>query len=336
MSAAQHSAKWPSSQLLNVIIGGFEGTSLPDDFREALDNGLGGVILFARNYKDQSQLRALTESIKSHNPKAVIAVDQEGGRVVRFAGDFPAFPSPGYFGDRDDLAGLCYATEVTAKCLKDCGVNCNLIPVCDLRPSEANHVIRTRAYSASPDAAAEAAVEQVRILREQNLISCAKHFPGLASAAGDPHQVVSQTDQSSEQFRTNDYKPFAAAINAGCNLVMPTHLMAPELDQLEIATFSKKILQGELRNRLGFEGPIISDDLQMLGALSDTDLAGAAIKSLSAGCDLLICGNLAASPGTLIAEINRQVEGNDQLRDIIGERSAHVEDFRQNNSGLFT
>lgn len=334
MNTANDSSGQISRQILSLLIAGFEGTILPGAIRKALDNGLGGIILFARNYQNKDQLKNLTDSIKSHNPKSIIAVDQEGGRVTRFAGDFPAFPPPGYFGARDDLQGLIHATSVTAANLRECGISCNLIPICDLQPSNRQHVVFNRAYSSHPLTCAEAVKAQIEILKQHQLLTSAKHFPGLMSATGDPHHVVSHSDRTREDFRNADYIPFAAAIKAGCDMVMPSHLMAPQLDRENIATFSEKIISGELREHLGFSGIVISDDLQMLGALQDSDHAGAGIKALSAGCELLIYGNLNSAIDSLIDELAGRVEEDSDLAAVISQRAESVAGFRQNASAI--
>ncbi len=321
-------------QLLSLLIVGFEGTSLPEQFHLALTQGLGGIILFARNYRDRAQLTALTESICRDRQDAIIAVDQEGGRVTRFAGDFPAFPAPGYFGTRSDLAGLLNTTRVTAQHLRQCGINCNLVPVCDLQPTQRGHVVYDRSYSSDPHECAEAVAAQVSILREFNLLSCAKHFPGLASATGDPHLLISRSERKLSEFRQRDFTVFASAISARCDLVMPTHLLAPDLDSDNIATFSRKLITEELRGNLHFDGLVISDDLQMLGALEGTDPAGAAIKSLSAGCDLLIYGNLSGGLDALVDEVVRRIDTDDTLSRMLDDRCRRVETFRQSSPAL--
>ncbi len=277
----------------SLIVAGFDGTSLPPQFADSLRAGsLAGVILFTRNYRDRAQLRCLTHEVRNASPTALIAVDQEGGRVVRFDGDFPVFPSASHFAQAGDRGGFFNATTITARALREDGVNLNLIPICDLAPENADHVVHSRAYSKQPDEVAQIVAEQVSRLRRERIFSCAKHFPGLASAVGDPHYVVSSTEQPVTAFQTRDWQTFRAAISPGVDLIMTTHLRAPALDPGQIATFSEQIVDGYLRTELGYRGLVISDDLQMLGALEGIDQAEAGARALRAGHDLILFANL--------------------------------------------
>ncbi len=324
-------------QLGSLIICGFDETVLPANLRQLLEQGsLGGVILFARNYLTSAKLLKLTDSVRScAQGKSIIAVDQEGGRVVRFGGDFPVFPSPRHYGERGDLDGLMNATEVTARALRQHRVNLNLVPVCDLDPGDAGHVLHSRAYSRDTQSVSTCASRQVEVLHANHVMSCAKHFPGLGSATGDPHFQVSHSNQSLDEFRRQDYLPFKAAVGAGVDMVMPTHLRAPALDEDNIVTFSHKVLHDELRSHLGFGGVIISDDLQMLGALEGIDQVEAGIRAFLAGCDLLIYANLQDSIDTLLDGMEAQAETDASLRSHIKESYERVVAFQNNNPQYF-
>lgn len=313
-----------AQQIGSLLIAGFDGPALPEEFRKHLeDEALGGVILFARNYRSRPALRHLTAEIDSVSANhAWIAVDQEGGRVVRFAEDFPTFPSASYFGGRDDLAGLRHATTVTAGCLREDGVNLNLIPVCDLAPADSSHVLHSRAYHRDPERVAEAVALQIKVCREVGIECSAKHFPGLASATGDPHHVVARSQQSRESFHSGDYLPFRAAIAAGARMLMVTHVIADALDPDQIVTFSRSVIDGEVRELLGYHGLIVTDDLQMLGALAGVDEIEAGVRSLKAGCNLLILANLENRLGALIAQLEQRCERDRELRDGV-ESSYH-------------
>lgn len=324
-------------QLGSLIICGFNETVLPANLRQLLEQGsLGGVILFARNYLTSAKLLKLTDSVRScAQERAIIAVDQEGGRVVRFSGDFPVFSSPRHFGERGDLDGLVNATGVTARALRQHGVNLNLVPVCDLDPGNPGHVLHSRAYSRDIQTTSTCAGRQVEVLHANHLMSCAKHFPGLGTATGDPHFQVSHSKQSLDEFRRQDYLPFSAAIEAGVDMIMPTHLRAPALDEDNIVTFSRRVLHDELRSHLGFAGLTISDDLQMLGALEGIDQIEAGKRAFLAGCDLLIYANLQDSIDTLLDGMEAQAETDADFRFRIKESYERVVAFQNNNPQYF-
>jgi beta-N-acetylhexosaminidase len=312
------------------LICGFNGVVLPDSFRTLLSDGcLGGIILFARNYAGLSGLKNLTSLIKSLSPRPVlIAVDQEGGRVARFTRDFPVFPSPAYYSRRKDPDGLVLATSQTARLLATAGINLNLIPVCDLAPDDWSHIVYSRAYSSDPDEVAEVVQRQIEALRLQQILACGKHFPGLASAYGDPHLTVSRSDHSLSEFRGRDYAPFRAAIAVNVDMIMTTHLIVPSVDADHIATFSPIFTAGELRQHLGFEGIIISDDLLMAGALQGISATEAGIRAIKAGCDLLIYGELSDNITQVIDSILGAAEADMLLMRQLVAGSERIDRFR--------
>jgi beta-N-acetylhexosaminidase len=318
------------SCLGSMLVCGFEGISLPPDLRILLQaNSLGGVILFARNYSNAAHLSQLTAQVHSLSESPVLlAVDQEGGRVVRFAGDFPTYPSPHYYGLRRDAEGLLSASARTAEHLHKVGVNLNLIPVCDLAPDDAAHVIHSRSYSSDPEEMADMVRRQIECLREQWMLSCAKHFPGLASAYGDPHLMVSRSDQSLADFRQRDYTPFRAAIDAGVDMIMVTHLLAPRIDADAIATFSNVFVRQELRDYLGFGGLVISDDLLMAGALEGISATEAGIKAILAGSDLLIYGDLSDNIIPVTEAITQAAASDRTLAHRLEESSDRIQRFK--------
>ena len=320
-----------------LLICGFDGVVLPQHFSSALEQQtLGGLILFARNYENSGKLKKLTAAAKAAaHGQCIIAVDQEGGRVTRFGGDFPVFSSPRFFGRSGDLPGLVHGTKVTAMALQEHGVNLNLTPVCDLDPNTSGHVMDTRAYDSSPQIVAEAVSAQIVVQQECRVMSCAKHFPGLGSSTGDPHYQVADSSQSAEQFRQSDYVPFRAAIAAGVEFVMPTHLRAKAFDDQNIVTFSSKVIQGELRSHLGYAGLVISDDLQMLGALERIDQIEAGRRALLAGNDLLIFANLHDTLNAVLDGLTQHAENDPSLRARIEDSFQRLVAFRNNNPQYF-
>ena len=319
-----------------MLICGFDGTDLPTEFAQLLERQhLGGIILFARNFVDLEQLKSLTSRIHGISPSPIfIAVDQEGGRVVRFSGDFPVFPSPAHYGSSDDYDGLRIATRTTAEALKSAGVNLNLLPVCDLAPSDQSHVIYSRSYSSSSERLVAAVKSQIAEQRQAGIYSCAKHFPGLQSAHGDPHLMVSRSNQSLQDFRNSDYLPFKAAIDAHAEMVMVTHLFAPSIDPDNIVTFSARAIEQELRGYLKFNGLIITDDLLMAGSLEGISAAEAGIRAIRAGCNLLVYGDVTDQVDSILGEIVRTSEVDHGVREQIQRSSVRLSSFKSDTKSL--
>ncbi|MBU1319574.1 MAG: hypothetical protein KKH67_10330 [candidate division Zixibacteria bacterium] len=264
-----------------------EQLGLIKNFHDAF--GLGGVILFARNFESVHDIRELiSEVISLTSNDLIIAVDQEGGGVVRISGsEFPVFPSAASYGSRGDLKGAIHAAEVTARCLLDLGINMNLAPVADVLTNPANDLMRTRCYSSDTAAVSDYVRAMVGAYNRSGVASCAKHFPGLGDSVIDPHVRLAVSNRLEAFCSEKMYPPFRVAIEESCPAIMTTHLKVRSLDSDNPATYSRSIVTEILRNSLGFSGVILTDDLDM-GAIDDLD--DAVPMALTAGHDMvLIC-----------------------------------------------
>jgi len=277
------------SQIGELFMLGFDSEQLDliKSFYEAF--GLGGVILFARNFSSVHDIREIISEIMSlTSDNVIIAVDQEGGGVVRISGsEFPTFPSAASYGNRGDLEGAIHAAEMTARCLLDLGINMNLAPVADVLTNPGNDLMRSRCYSSDTAAVSDYVRAIVGAYNSSGIASCAKHFPGLGDSIVDPHVRLAVSNRLEEFCLEKMYPPFKAAIEENCPAIMTTHLKVKSLDSDNPATYSRPIVTGILRNSLGFNGVILTDDLDM-GAIDD--LEDAVPLALTAGHDMvLIC-----------------------------------------------
>ena len=254
------------------------------------DKKICGIILFADHCRDQDNLKSWLKEIKASLPyQLIVAIDQEGGRVRRLKDRFPTLEAPRYYGERerykayrDDLSRVCER-------LREIGINLNLVPTIDLFDSAPNHVLDTRTFSADIDIVSGFARITIDVHREQGLLTCGKHFPGLGRSSGDPHHVLAEADLSDTDFFEKELKPFEDIIDYGVDSIMVTHLLLPQVDN-NICTISEKVVKGWLRGRLGFKKAVISDDLLMDGAQKAVPLPQLAEKSLLAGMDILLFG----------------------------------------------
>ncbi|MEE4303124.1 MAG: beta-N-acetylhexosaminidase [Wenzhouxiangella sp.] len=280
-------------QPLGPLIVGIDGTSLDDSSADLLRHpAVGGVILFTRNYESPRQLRELSEEIRAlRTPRLLLAVDQEGGRVQRFREGFTPLPPLGLLGrwyashpDRArDLAyrhGRVMAAEVLGH-----GVDLSFAPVLDL--DRGSRVIGDRSISADAGAVADLGAHYIAGMKDAGMRSCGKHFPGHGSVEADSHDevVVDRRDLGALDV---DLAPFA---ELACRLdsVMMAHVCYPARDPLP-AGYSRAWVIEILRQKLGFEGVVISDDLDMAGAEPAGALSDRVSKSLHAGCDaVLVC-----------------------------------------------
>ncbi|NYE35243.1 beta-N-acetylhexosaminidase [Nocardioides cavernae] len=291
---------------LQVLLPGFAGTTLPDDYRRLLEQGLGGICYFGSNTADGPEaLAALSAAITAANPAAVVAVDEEGGDVSRL---HTREPSPvlgaAALGGGADL-GL---TEAVGRWvgheLAAVGVTLDLAPDADVNSDPDNPVIGTRSFGADPEQVAAHVAAWTRGLQSTGVGACAKHFPGHGDTATDSHLDLPRIDVDADTLAARELVPFDAAVEAGTVAVMTSHIVVPTLDPERPATLSPVVL-AMLRDVLDFDGVIVSDALDMAGASAATGIPEAAVRALVAGCDLLCIGP--DKPASLVVEVQEAV-----------------------------
>jgi beta-N-acetylhexosaminidase len=270
-------------QVGQLLVSSFDETTLPDYLRRRLRAGeTAGVILFARNGGDAAHWRALTRSIQdAAGGRALVMVDQEGGdiRTVAHAG-----PAAGQAAQGDPQAVRTAARE-SARELRAVGINVNLAPVADVAAQGATpSVMAGRAFLGGPDAVAAATRASVRGMREGGIAATAKHFPGLGRSAVNTDDAPATVPDD----LATDLVPFEAAIEEGVPLVMLSHALYPALDASAIASQSREITTGLLREQLGFQGAIVTDSMEAQAVLAISGIADAAERSVRAGADLLL------------------------------------------------
>ncbi|MCG3138355.1 MAG: Beta-hexosaminidase A [Phycisphaerae bacterium] len=262
---------------------------------------LGGVILFdreattglaGRNIVGPEQLRRLTADLQTAADRVLlIAVDQEGGSVARLhrSNGFRDFPPAAELGEKFDAAETGLIAEQLAAMLHDVGVNVNFAPVVDLAINPENPIIarRGRSFSENPQRVIAHAEAFVRAMHRHGVTSCLKHFPGHGSGAGDTHL---QRVDITTTWRDSELEPYRRLANK-TGMVMMGHLWHRGIDAEWPASLSKRWIEGELRGKLGFEGVVVSDDLEMAGAAGVLSLEQRVIQALQAGVDLLLFGN---------------------------------------------
>jgi beta-N-acetylhexosaminidase len=292
-----------------------KGVSVADDEIDLLRHpSTGGVILFSRNYQSREQLTQLCQNIKSINPALFISVDHEGGRVQRFREQFTRIPSMGSIGRLyhkhqryamriAELAGFVMAAE-----LRLCGVDLSYAPVLDLDRGM-NEVIGDRAFSDRPDIVADLAVCVLNGIEHAGMVGVGKHFPGHGHVDLDSHHELPHDSRDYETILNQDVFPFRLLIQSGLQGIMPAHVIYDQVDSERPAGFSKRWLQDELRQGLGFSGVIFSDDLSMQGAVkAEPTPAGRAFAAMEAGCNLLlVCNDPQAARSVLEALSEKQV-----------------------------
>ncbi|WP_432730401.1 beta-N-acetylhexosaminidase [Variovorax sp. W6] len=288
------------------------GTELTDADRRRLANPLvGGVIHFARNWQNRAQMTALNAEIKSIRPDMLICVDHEGGRVQRFRTDgFTHLPSMRALGElwmRDAMRATQAATavgQVLAGELRACGVDFSFAPVLDLDYGGSS-VIGTRSFHRDPRVVALLAKSVMHGMLQMGMRNCGKHFPGHGFVHADSHVEIPVDKRGLKAILADDAKPYDW-LSGSLAAVMPAHVIYPKVDKRP-AGFSSKWLKETLRQQLGFDGAIFSDDLSMeAGRYIDGELlsfADAALAALDAGCDMALLCNQSIGEGTSLDEL---------------------------------
>lgn len=287
------------------IFMGLRGPELSPEERELLRHPqIGGVVLFARNYIDPDQIAHLASEIHTARDALVIAVDQEGGRVQRFDDGFTPLPALAVLGrifDEDVSRGLEAAETcgwVMARELHGVGVDLSFAPVLDLNLGR-NTVIADRAFHRDPDAVAQLAAAWRRGVHEAGMPVVIKHFPGHGWVGADSHLELPVDERQMTDIELADLQPFARLVAGGAEAVMMAHIRYESIDPRP-AGFSEFWIRTVLRQRLGFQGAVFSDDLDMGGAAWAGSLTDRTRAALSAGCDaVLICQSPEAIPELL-------------------------------------
>ena len=301
----------PITQHAPLIID-IAGLKLGKDDRRRLRHPLtGGLILFARNWKDRQQLGKLCAEIKDIRDDLLICVDHEGGRVQRFRSDGLTHLPPMRALGEQWMKGQMAATNAATACgyvlgaeLRACGVDFSFTPVLDLDFGESS-IIGDRAFGRDPRVVSLLAKSLMHGLLQSGMANCGKHFPGHGFVKADSHTDIPVDTRTLKAILADDAAPYEW-LNTTLSSVMPAHVIYPKVDARP-AGFSSKWLNFVLRSQLGFGGAIFSDDLSMAGARLidgvEVSYTEAALTALNAGCDMVLLCNQSVDDGKPVDEL---------------------------------
>jgi beta-N-acetylhexosaminidase len=273
---------------------GFDGHTASADVKHLIrDLGVGHVILFARNVAEPEQVAELVRELQSvardarHDLPLLVAVDQEGGRVARLREPWTLWPPQRAIGraGSEELArrmGEALAFELSA-----CGIRCDFAPVVDVDSNPKNPIIGDRSFGEDPDLVGRLGAALIRGLQDGGVAACAKHFPGHGDTDVDSHLALPVVEHSRSRLEDVELRPFRMAIEAGVATIMTAHVVVRELDPDVPATLSPHVIDALLRRQMGYDGVIVSDDLEMKAVAAHWTPADAAVRAMQAGCDIL-------------------------------------------------
>jgi beta-N-acetylhexosaminidase len=272
---------------------GFEGTEFSSDLKYMIDRlKVGGIILFAQNIKSPEQLKDLCTAMQTHarargNPPLFIAIDQEGGQVARLKDPFTEFPGNPHMKTEDDAIRFA---EVTAAELFQVGINMNMAPVLDVAPKDVQSVMAERVFGHDPTWVERLGVRVICHLQQNNIMAVAKHFPGIGRTTLDSHLDMPSLDADISDLESFDMIPFKAGIKQDVCGIMLSHSLYPKIDPEWPASMSKRIASDLLRDRMGFVGLTLTDDLDMGAIVNHYDVNTIVGRVLDADIDIvLIC-----------------------------------------------
>jgi len=266
----------------------FPGTVLDADTADFIrTNSIRGVCLFRGNMTDSVQLAKLTADLRAvMGPEALIAIDQEGGAVVRSTW-VPAPPAAMGLGAADDT-DLAYRTgAAVARAVKSLGFNWNFAPVLDLNNNPHNPVIAERSFGAEPQRAAELAMAWMAGSHAEGVACCVKHFPGHGDTHVDSHRDLPTVDKPLSELENFEFKPFQLAAPQA-PAMMTAHIVYPAIDADNPATMSPAILDGLLRKQWNYRGVVITDGMDMHAIAGRYGVGNAAVRALVAGADMVM------------------------------------------------
>ena len=289
--------------------------SLSEECKTALQNGLGGVIFFTKDILNVEQFKNLISEIKKNSLIfPFLSIDQEGGRVERTENihNGKKYLSARYAYEKGEEF-LTSQTQEVASELKSYGINLNFAPCIDVNTNPDNPIIGERAYSSNPQEVITADRIVSSVYRKNGIIPCVKHYPGHGNANADSHLTLPEIDLSFEEMKEYHIKPFEYAVKNGAEMVMAAHLHCKCFDKEKIPSSLSKNALSYLRNNLGFEGIIISDDMVMKG-VADFGKVEAFLMGLKAGINLFIYRNSTSEIIDIIESIYQIALKDDEIK----------------------
>lgn len=293
----------------------------------------GGVILFGRSAASPEQLLALSQALHTvalahSNLPLLMAVDQEGGRVSRLKAPFTAFPSAAMLGrlGSDQLAydvGHAIATELRAV-----GITMNMAPVLDVLTNPANTVIGDRAFDSDADGVARRGTAFIHGMHAAGVLATAKHFPGHGDTHLDSHVARPVVTHAVARLEAVELTPFRAAINAGVEALMTAHVIYPAWDPQYPATLSPTILRGVLREQMGFQGVVVTDDLGMHAVSEVFPWEEIPLLALRAGADLLLICHDRQRQEQAHTRVLRAVQSGELPQSLVEQAVARIRDLK--------
>ncbi|XEC92927.1 beta-N-acetylhexosaminidase [Paenibacillus tarimensis] len=318
-----------------MIFAGISGTTLEPNTKLLInDYKVGGVIFYSENLSDPERTVRLVNQIKSENRNnplpLLLGIDQEGGRVSRLPGDLAAFPTNEKIG-RINRSEFSYEIgALLGRAAAEFGFNLDFAPVLDVNSNPDNPVIGDRSFGSRPEVVSRLGIQTMKGIQSQHTISVIKHFPGHGDTAVDSHLELPKVDKSLEELDKLELIPFREAIESGADVVMIAHILLPKLDAEYPASMSKSIITNLLRNRLRYNGVVVTDDMTMKAITNHFEIGRASVESVKAGSDLILVAHDFQLITSAVQALEEAVEEGEITEERINESVSRIIQLKLN------
>ncbi|MDR4890334.1 beta-N-acetylhexosaminidase [Fredinandcohnia sp. QZ13] len=284
-----------------LMVVGFKGITASDDIKELIrEHHVGGIILFGRNIGSPQEILSLTQELQQvakdagHEQPLLICIDQENGVVRRLGEGTTIFPGAMLLGATGEPENAYQVGVATGKELKALGINWNLAPVMDVNNNPENPVIGVRSFGEAADMVSEFGRMAMKGMQEAGIITTLKHFPGHGDTNVDSHLDLPVISHNIERLEQIELKPFIDSIKAGADTIMSAHVYFPAIEDTPgvPATLSRKVITGLLRGKLGFDGVVTTDCMEMNAIANTIGTAKGGVEAIKAGVDLIMVSHL--------------------------------------------
>lgn len=322
-----------------MVIASFNGTTLGSDAKTLIrDYHIGGFALFKYNIQSESQLKALISDLnefnKSSNIDLFLAVDEEGGRVSRIPSTIKKGPTALSLGQTNDPVLVMREAIRNGNNLSELGFNLNFAPSSDIFSNPQNTVIGDRAFGKDPQTAAIYSNAYYCGLNQAGIMASSKHFPGHGDTLIDSHYGLPTVTKTLDELREFELIPFNLLIQNNVDMIMMSHILLENIDPINPASLSYEIVTKLLREEMGYEGVIITDDMTMK-AISDMYSPGeSAVKAILAGCDIILSTHNLSSQIQVVEALKKAVENNVISLDRIDQSVRRILELKSKNNLL--
>lgn len=324
-AAAQLSEMTDKEKIGQLVMVGIEGTRMDDVARKMLDAyHVGGFIFFKDNIESTSQAVSLLNELKKANASNPVplwlSIDEEGGRVTRFPEDYVKLPSSGKVGSGNDPDVTRQVGELIGQKVNSIGINMVYAPVLDVNSNPDNPVIGDRSFGETAEEVGRQGIASMKGIQEAGVVPVVKHFPGHGDTSVDSHLGLPVVTHDIKRLQELEIAPFRKAIEEGADVVMVGHLLMTAIDKNTPSSYSKAVITDLLRQELGFDGVVITDDMTMGAITKNIDAGEAAVQSILAGTNIVMIGHDYALEEAVIQAITEAVNSGVISGEVLDER----------------